>query len=198
MVTRLHERLGESEKPIIIWEPVPDFCKPEHLEAFYQALKLVDVVSPNHREQANYFGRQGEAQGAVDRDDVTWHSHEFLISGLGARGGSVVVRCGREGCYVATQAGVKWLPAYHDDAAKVVDPTGAGNTFLGGLGVALARGLGIEEAAAWGAVAASFAIEQVGLPARSDTDGEKWNSVSVRDRLDQFLGRLRESGVLDS
>ncbi|KXJ95396.1 Ribokinase-like protein [Microdochium bolleyi] len=58
----------------------------------------------------------------------------------------------------------RWIPAYHTDKDRVVDPTGGGNTFLGGLAVALARGKSLEEAAAWGAVAASFAIEQVGMP----------------------------------
>ncbi len=61
-----------------------------------------------------------------------------------------------------------WLPAYHsnkgDTEGQVIDPTGGGNTFLGGMGVALARGKGIEEACAWGTVAASFAIEQIGVP----------------------------------
>ncbi|KAJ4361471.1 hypothetical protein N0V85_009405, partial [Neurospora sp. IMI 360204] len=62
---------------------------------------------------------------------------------------------------IEVDAGIeRWLPAYHTDAAKVVDPTGGGNTFLGGLAVALARGKSIEEACAWGSVAASFAIEQ--------------------------------------
>ena len=58
----------------------------------------------------------------------------------------------------------RWLPPYHTDSAKVVDPTGGGNTFLGGLGVALGRGEGVEEASIWASVAASFAIEQVGVP----------------------------------
>ncbi|KAJ1331742.1 ribokinase [Microdochium nivale] len=58
----------------------------------------------------------------------------------------------------------RWIPAYHTDKDKVVDPTGGGNAFLGGLAVALARGKSLEEAAAWGTVAASFAIEQVGMP----------------------------------
>ncbi|KAH7327862.1 Ribokinase-like protein [Stachybotrys elegans] len=86
----------------------------------------------------------------------------------------------------------KWIPAYHCDPAKVVDPTGGGNTFLGGLSVALARGQGIEEAAIWGAIAASFAIEQVGLPVLSDQGGvnEKWNGQSVQDRLQEFQARL--------
>ncbi|KAI0393840.1 Ribokinase-like protein [Xylariaceae sp. FL0594] len=109
----------------------------------------------------------------------------------------------------------RWIPAYHTDSheddgddipteteagsghkkikkARVVDPTGGGNTFLGGLSVALARGKGIEEAAAWGSVAASFAIEQVGLPilGQDEHGRETWNGVRVEDRFEEFNKRL--------
>ncbi|KAK4126600.1 Ribokinase-like protein [Parathielavia appendiculata] len=92
----------------------------------------------------------------------------------------------------------KWVPAYYgegyagDEAEKVVDPTGGGNTFLGGLAVALARGKSIEEACAWGHVAASFAIEQVGFPVLAvDEDGrETWNGVRIDERLREFQERL--------
>lgn len=89
----------------------------------------------------------------------------------------------------------KWIPAYHTDKEKVVDPTGGGNTFLGGLAVGLARGKPLEEAATWASVAASFAIEQVGPPTlEKDDDGvETWNGVSVDERLNDFLERLQQS-----
>ena len=93
----------------------------------------------------------------------------------------------------------KWFPAYHGPAdggtagtGPVVDPTGAGNTFLGGLAVAMARGKPVEEAVHWGSVAASFAVEQVGVPVlHSDAPGgETWNGVRVEDRLREFQGRV--------
>ncbi|KAI1119407.1 Ribokinase-like protein [Nemania sp. NC0429] len=112
----------------------------------------------------------------------------------------------------------RWIPAFHTDAhdnggdnpvegegasenttgeknrrqGKVVDPTGGGNTFLGGLAVALARGKGLEEAAAWGSVAASFAIEQVGMPTlgHDDEGRETWNGVRVDERFEEFKTRL--------
>jgi sugar/nucleoside kinase (ribokinase family) len=85
-----------------------------------------------------------------------------------------------------------WLPAYHRDGAKVVDPTGGGNTFLGGMAVALARGKGVVESAIWGSVAASFAIEQYGVPELStDESGwEIWNGTSVHSRLEEFSMRV--------
>ncbi len=75
---------------------------------------------------------------------------------------------------------------------KVVDPTGGGNTFLGALAVALGRGRGLEEAAAWATVAASLAIEQVGIPAlgRDGAGRETWNGVRVDDRFEEFKTRL--------
>lgn len=112
----------------------------------------------------------------------------------------------------------RWIPAFHtntyeegdteptgdEEAAeegaaeerrgksKVVDPTGGGNTFLGGLAVALARGKGLEEAAAWGSVAASFAIEQIGMPilGHDDENRETWNGVCVDERFEEFKTRL--------
>lgn len=85
-----------------------------------------------------------------------------------------------------------WIPAYHQDASKVVDPTGGGNTFLGGFAVALARDEDVETAAAWGTVAASFAIEQVGPPVLGKSDGgeETWNGESPTARLIEFQKRL--------
>ncbi|TQV96573.1 hypothetical protein V2A60_003039 [Cordyceps javanica] len=86
----------------------------------------------------------------------------------------------------------KWIPAYHQDASSVVDPTGGGNTFLGGLSVALARDEDIETAAVWGTVAASFAIEQVGPPSlgKDDSGEETWNGVRPLARLQEFQERL--------
>lgn len=86
----------------------------------------------------------------------------------------------------------RWLPAYHTNAEKVVDPTGGGNTFLGGLAVALARGKSIEEACAWGSVAASFAIEQVGVPeiGKDEEGRETWNGERVEERLRGYVERV--------
>jgi sugar/nucleoside kinase (ribokinase family) len=120
------------------------------------------------------------------------------MSGIGVDGeGGIVVRSGKDGCFVACQDLRKWLPAYHQSASKVIDPTGGGNGFLGGLAMGLVRGgpapgVGnIEEAAAWGSVSASFAIEQVGMPTLAHTpEGETWNNVRVEDRLLDFKKRL--------
>ena len=179
--------------PTFIWEPVPDLCVPSELEICYEALKLVQVVSPNHTELASFFGSSGHRDDGVDRDTVENCAANWLSSGITQNGsGAVVVRAGKEGCYVATQTGSKWMPAYHQSGDKVVDPTGGGNTFLGGLAVGLARGKSVDEAAIWGSIAASFAIEQVGMATLTDhPDGERWNGEKVTDRLERFVDRLQ-------
>ncbi|RDW92051.1 hypothetical protein BP5796_01445 [Coleophoma crateriformis] len=86
----------------------------------------------------------------------------------------------------------KWIPAYHTSQEKVVDPTGGGNGFLGGMTVALARGKGLEDAALWGSVAASFAIEQVGVPELGvDEEGmETWNGAQAGERVEELRKRM--------
>lgn len=86
----------------------------------------------------------------------------------------------------------RWIPAYHSDEAMVVDPTGGGNAFLGAMAVILARGESHENGAICGSVAASFAIEQVGMPLliRDKEGNETWNGRSVQDRLREFEAQL--------
>lgn len=90
------------------------------------------------------------------------------------------------------------VPAFHAHGdQKVVDPTGAGNAFLGGYvagWLGWGRGIGgsadeigerMREAMCCGAVAASFAIEQIGLPA-----SEAVNARFGMARLAEYKARL--------
>lgn len=189
---------GSGPHPLFIWEPVPDLCALEELDNCYEALKYIDVVSPNHSELAAFFGRSADADGHVDYRLVEELSNQWVRSGIGVDGvGAVVVRAGKDGCIVADRHIRRWMPAYHQSAEMVVDPTGGGNGFLGGLAIGLVKGgsspglQNIEEAAIWGSIAASFAIEQVGMPKLAQSpDGETWNGVRVQERLLEFRQRL--------
>lgn len=189
----MHRRkaLKQTGRPLFIWEPVPDLCTPAEYDNCIEALKYVDVVSPNHSELGGFFGHgTGLSPRLVEECSAMW-----LSAGIGPqRNGHVVVRCGKDGCYVAGSdlAKGRWIPAYHQSADAVVDPTGGGNGFLGGLAVGLVRcGGSVVEAAIWGSVAASFCIEQVGMPKlESHPNGETWNGVRVQERLEGFRQRL--------
>jgi len=126
---------------------------------------------------------------------------EALFAGLFDSEGSF----DREREIVPVDPGVeRWLPAYFSarEEEKVVDPTGGGNGFLGGLAVGLARGKDVVEACAWGSVAASFCIEQVGVPVLGEAlDGkgrEVWNGESVEERLDKYLRKVGGSSVRET
>jgi len=183
----------KGNHPLFLWEPVPDLCVPEELETCRRALQLIQAVSPNHMELAAFFGLSANRGEDVDKEVVEKCAADWLSTGIGPDGsGAVVVRAGKDGCYFATRRESKWLPAYHEPGTgRVIDPTGGGNGFLGGLGIGLARGKHIEEAAIWGSISASFTIEQVGMPTLTQhLDGERWNGEKVQDRLSAFLQRL--------
>ncbi|KAF2279293.1 Ribokinase-like protein [Westerdykella ornata] len=190
--------VGSTPDPLFIWEPVPDLCTPAEFENCLKALKCVDVVSPNHSELGAFFGEDTNGVNHVDYRLIERLCDQWLASGIGVNGkGGIVVRAGKDGCLVACRSSRRWIPAYHQSADKVVDPTGGGNGFLGGLAMGLVRGSAspgvhnLEEAAIWGSVSASFAIEQIGMPTLSQSpQGELWNNVRVEDRLFEFKQRL--------
>jgi sugar/nucleoside kinase (ribokinase family) len=192
------DKSAEAHRPIFIWEPVPDLCTTQELDNCLRALKYIDIISPNHGELGGFFGRSTDGSDRVDFRAIEELSSQWLESGIGQDGnGGVVVRCGKDGCLVACKGQRKWMPAYHQSAQKVVDPTGGGNSFLGGLAVGVLRGRGasvmenLEEGAMWGSISASFAIEQVGMPVLAHSaHGETWNGVCVEDRLSDFKQRV--------
>ncbi|KAI5305392.1 hypothetical protein KEM56_004561 [Ascosphaera pollenicola] len=200
-------------RPTFVWEPVPDCCIPEERAAIKEACRYVDVVSPNELELGTLlFGRSSWSPS--NPEDVA-EARRLLDSGLGHDGnGLLVVRRGKHGCCVVSKEQCSTLPAYQ--YAKVIDPTGGGNTFLGGFAQALitpdrppvsdiiARMKSMENwadiarewegrlevpaALACGTIAASLAIEQLGTPSPcSESDEDKWNGDGYVERLQRYL-----------
>ncbi|KAJ5533842.1 hypothetical protein N7527_000096, partial [Penicillium freii] len=182
----LREQEGMLDRPLIIWEPAPLSCKPENLEACLETAALVDVFTPNHLELMAFFEQSPVASS--NRSEIERLGSELLASGVGPEGkGAVIIRAGENGCFVQSRnITSQWLPPFYtadmakEYASKVVDPTGAGNAFLGGYAIGYLQGMGnILEAACYGSVAASFALEQVGMPEKSnERDEELWNGAS--------------------
>lgn len=204
------EGLVPPMAPVFVWEPVPTSCKPQELSKVYEALKYVDVVSPNLMELQALFGNYVDSNKA-STEEIASMSNTLLTSGFGNKPSAVIVRLGAEGCFVAQTFRHISMPAYHGNSRRmdgdelktrennVVDPTGAGNAFLGGFCVGLfdnSKILGLtdfEVAASYGSVAASFVVEQVGMPKRSYdecTKAELWNGEGAYDRLVEFVKRL--------
>ena len=97
----------------------------------------------------------------------------------------VVIKKGEHGAVLVHRKGLATIPAYPAEMHKVVDPTGAGDAFAGGMmghiaAVGMTDFASLQTALAWGTVAASFAIESFGL--------ERLAQISRRDIDD----RMRE------
>lgn len=179
-------------RPFVVWEPLPASCTPENLAAFLAACRLVDVFSPNHLELAALFAPAPHSIAAPPLARLEAQARVFTGAGIGPDGaGTCVIRAGGDGA-LALQAGrpCERVPAFYDAGAEaVVDATGAGNAFLGGYVAGWLRGGGVRHALCCGAVAASFALEQIGLPR-----GELVRCEVGEARLEVFKGMLEARG----
>jgi len=181
---------------LIIYEPIPDRCVPEELPALITAMASIDVLSPNAEEAFALLS----LSSPVTRDTVQSAALGFLDLGMGRSGkGCVIIRCAALGACVATrEMGCRWIDAFWtpQDASRIIDVTGAGNSFLGGLAAGLVLENGdMFQAAFYASVSASFTIEQQGLPSlsvNSESGVEEWNGDSPRRRLEAL--RQRQTG----
>jgi sugar/nucleoside kinase (ribokinase family) len=184
----MREQNGITSQPLIIWEPFPASCKSENLDAITQACQHVDVFSPNHLEFLALFD-----DANTSSFDKTGMEKRALFFANRAKAEVVIIRCAEKGC-LTISGGDKplWLPPHYLYGAKeVVDPTGAGNAFLGGFTAGWIKTGDAKEASVYGSVASSFAIEQIGLPKlKGDGDGEIWNGLRVAERVEKYKESL--------
>ncbi|TDZ39071.1 Uncharacterized protein C8035_v005678 [Colletotrichum spinosum] len=194
----LRPNLG-SPKASVVWEPSPLFC---HLgvDNHLIAAGCVDVVSPNDVELlqiARVTKNPGESwnrplvENAAAK--ISGCQPQTGTSDASSRRWVTVIRCGEHGNLTIPRRGAPvWLPPYHDvGSQRVVDATGAGNAFLGAFAAVFGTSADEVLASAYGAVAASFAVEQVGPPRREVADGkELWNGEEFGRRLQEYRARF--------
>ena len=146
--TRLVRQL-KAAKPsaVVVFEPVDAFLGLDRA-AWTPLLRECDVFLPNLEEAATLTGETSPVDMSAALLD--WGSDR------------VVIRMAEQGIWVQDKQGNRWrIPAV---PTQVVDVTGAGNAFCGGLLAGAVEGLPFLETALRGLVGASFAIEQVGVP----------------------------------
>lgn len=183
---------GVQRVPQLVWAPKPSHCRSDQLGSHLQACRLVDVFSPSHLELIALVQRP--TGSTFDRSTIEQCVKLLLDYGVGPTGkGYVLVRCGEHGCFIksARTAG-KWFPPYHTDPRMVVDATGGASSFLGGFTIGMQMTFGNPtEGVIRGTVAASFVIEQFGLPTRTVVNNaERWNGVDPQVRLRAYRSRV--------
>ncbi|KAF2761900.1 pfkB family kinase [Pseudovirgaria hyperparasitica] len=211
-IHRLRRSAGNPKPCLVVWEPEPRACRTTTRAATVKAAANVDVVSPNHLELRRLF----EDDFSTSRPTAAMiedYAQRLVAEGLGRNGdGQLVVRAAELGCMVLSRKEpARWFPAFYSpsredvDRARfegvevpshpsVVDPTGAGNAFLGAFTFELAMSNDISEACCRGIVAASFTLEQIAFPTlsrgRHGRSKETWNGIQVEIRLKEYKRRL--------
>jgi adenosine kinase len=102
--------------------------------------------------------------------------------GLLSMTNTIVTTLGEKGCVISTGDRDVTVPAA--EAAKVVDPTGAGDSFRAGFLKGLVLGKDLETAAKMGAVAGAYAVERYG------TQEHRFSFAEFRRRLRENFGEL--------
>lgn len=195
--TELMEELSavsETHKDVVIaWEPIPDCCSPEYLDATIKILSQIDILTPNAAECAAFFGEKEP----TDKINCERIARKF-IDYMSKPGSGIVLRCGKLGSFYirSEDKAIEWFPAFHEkiegDQNKVIDPTGCGNTFVGAFATAFVKyDRDYRKSCVYATIASGACIEQYGLPKVSyDSDkNELWNDISVTDRINDYLKR---------
>lgn len=122
-------------------------------EELTAALKFVDVLKPCKAAAREMTGKE---------------DYDKIADGLLKLGPSVVaITMGTDGCLIATKQKKAHVPAFQVD---VVDTTGAGDAFMGGLSYGLLQGWDLERVGLFANACAALCCTRVGARAMSKRD----------------------------
>lgn len=149
-------RIAKRGNVRTILNPAPAAPIPDEL------LELSDICAPNETETELLAGQPvgtlAEAEAAA----------RMLLS-RGAR--RVILTLGERGALVVDQDAVENIPAVQVDA---VDPTGAGDAFIGSLALYLGEGLSLRDAVRRANAVAALSVTRIGtqvsFPKRAEAD----------------------------
>jgi cytidine kinase len=136
-----------SPQTIILWEPEQMYMVAENHDEFVSTLPHTDIVSPNLLEASLVYGFSDP--------------HQLIDAMLNDGANIVALRMGERGSLVASREVRVEIPPV--PVPTIVDQTGAGNTYAGAFLVGWRRTRDLRLAAYHAAVAASFALEEVGV-----------------------------------
>jgi ribokinase len=120
------------------------------------------VLTPNETEAEYVVGHEVPDTAAAAQAAREIHEQGVKIA---------LVKRGAEGCVVCTDEGTRLVHGY---PVEVSDTTGAGDAFAAGVGVALAEGLAVDQAVAFGNACGALACTKFGaqpsLPRRKEVE----------------------------
>lgn len=147
--------IGREEGVRIVLNPAPAVPLPE------RAWSLFDVITPNRTEAPVLLGLP-DGHGLSPKE---------LVAALRKKtSAQIIMTLGSEGCLVDDGSGVIATPAIK--ATKVVDTTGAGDSFTSALAVSLAEGNDVHTAVKFASASGAHSVAIAGvinsLPTREE------------------------------
>jgi sugar/nucleoside kinase (ribokinase family) len=144
--------LSQMRAPKLVACDTMNFWITGQLDALKEVLRSVDVLLLNDEEVKLLSGRGNLVAAAA------------AVRAMGPQ--KIVVKRGDAGAMLFDEAGVFWAPAF--PLTRVVDPTGAGDSFAGGFVSFLAHSSdlsprGYRRAMIYGSAIASFCVEDFSL-----------------------------------
>ena len=104
-----------------------------------ELLSCVTFLSPNETEAAMLSGVKTDAEGRLSEEALKAASKVLMAKGVP----NVIITLGDKGAAICTKEGVKHVPCVK--MTNVVDPTAAGDSFVGAFCAGFASGLSIED-----------------------------------------------------
>ena len=140
----LAAKIAHEAGSYVILNPAPACALPEEI------FQYIDLMTPNQTESEFYTG--------VPVNDEA--SAEEAAAALRAKGvGDIIMTMGSKGSMGFTKEGTFFTPSHKVNA---VDTTAAGDTFCGGLAVAISEGKTLQEAAAFATAASALTVQKMG------------------------------------
>lgn len=146
----------ENGVPVLL-NPAPGCELPREL------FQSIDYLTPNESEASALVGKPVDTMQEIEAAAATLRSWGVP---------NVLITLGEKGVYVSSDDFEGVIPAVN--AGAVVETTGAGDAFNGGLATALAEGRSLAEAARFGNAVAGISVTRAGaalsMPDRTEVD----------------------------
>jgi len=142
----------------VILNPAPALPLPKEI------FRKVDYLTPNESEALGLIGEKS----MTEFEDVEKLADRLIALGVP----NVVLTLGEKGAFVKGPSVCRHIPAFQ--CGRVVETTGAGDAFAGGLAVALAEKKSLEAATVYGCAVAGISVTRPGtapsMPTREEVD----------------------------
>jgi ribokinase len=141
-------KLAKKHNRIVMLNPAPAASVPEEI------LLAVDIITPNQSEVWTMTAI------AVNDTITAQHACDILHSkGIA----TVIITMGEQGAYISSQNHIGLIAGFN--AGKAVDTVAAGDTFCGGLAIAVAEGKSLQDAVRFANAAAALSVTKAGAQA---------------------------------